>query len=115
LSLREAASAQTLKLSREGFWELRRANGRHELLAVHADRRESDLTPVPKGTLELWENLGQGQQKTTGPSGAVEQKQPVSLWWYFVLALFIVSFAESLFGSRYLVVEKQAMVRKEAA
>ena len=47
-------------MNREGFYEIHRANGRQELVAVHADRRESDLTPMPQETLDLWRNTGRG-------------------------------------------------------
>ena len=34
------------------------ANSRNELIAVHADRRESDLDVIPKETLALWQSTG---------------------------------------------------------
>ncbi len=116
LSLSEAATAQTFQLPREGFFELRRANGRHELIAVHADRRESDLSMIPKETLALWQNMGRGAEQNNGPGGAGNtHTAPYSLWWYFALVLLIVSLLESLFASRYLAAENEPMVRKEAA
>ena len=79
LSLKEAASAQAFRLNREGFLELRRANGRNELMAVHADRRESDLDVIPKETLALWQGTG----RAGGPGGpGAPAAQPYSLWWY---------------------------------
>jgi hypothetical protein len=116
LSLKDATTAQTFQLPREGFFELRRANGRHELVAVHADRRESDLSLIPKETQALWQNLGRGGDRNNGPGGPGSSRTaPYSLWWYFVLALLIVSLVESLFASRYLAAENKPMVRKEAA
>jgi hypothetical protein len=116
LSLKDATTAQTYQLPREGFFELRRANGRHELVAVHADRRESDLSLIPKETQALWQNLGRGGDQNNGPGGPGSAKTtPYSLWWYFVLALLIISLVESLFASRYLAAENKPMVRKEAA
>lgn len=116
LTLTESTSAQNFRLPREGFFEVRRANGRHELIAVHADRRESDLTVISKETLALWQNLGLGGEQQNGPGGpGTTRTAPWSLWWYFALALLIVSLLESLFASRYLVAENQPMVRKEAA
>ncbi len=116
LSLTESTSAQNFRLPREGFFEVRRANGRHELIAVHADRRESDLTVIPKETLALWQNMGMGGEQQSGPGGqGITRTAPWSLWWYFALALLIVSLLESLFASRYLIAENQPMVRKEAA
>jgi len=54
LSLKEAATSSTFQLSRAGFYELRLANGRQEVIGVNADRRESDLDIVPEDTLALW-------------------------------------------------------------
>jgi hypothetical protein len=114
LSLKEAATAQAYRLTREGFYEVRRGNGRNELIAVHADRRESDLDVIPKETLALWQSPG-GSGGSGGPSGDSREK-PYSLWWYFALALLVASIAESLFASRYMsVVEENPVVRKQAA
>jgi hypothetical protein len=114
LSLKEAASTQSFRLPREGFYELRRANGRHELIAAHADRRESDLDVVPKETLALWQGTGMTAPGAGGP--ADETQKPYSLWWYFALALLVASLAESFFASRYLSAEQQPVaVRKQAA
>lgn len=116
LSLKEAATAQAYRLTREGFYELRRANGRNELIAVHADRRESDLDVVPAETLALWQGTG-----TTGggpASGATDAgPKPYSLWWYFALILLGVAVLESFFASRYLSTEQEplAIPRKMAA
>ena len=43
LSLSEAAGDE-FDLTQAGFYEVQSASGRRSLLAVHADRRESDLT-----------------------------------------------------------------------
>jgi hypothetical protein len=58
LSLAESAKAFTFDLSREGFYEIQRSGSQRQLMAVHADRRESDLRKVPNDTLELWRNTG---------------------------------------------------------
>jgi hypothetical protein len=114
LSLKEAASAQAYRLTREGFYEVRRGNSRNELIAVHADRRESDLDIVPKETLALWQSAGTPGGAEGGPGDSGEK--PYSLWWYFALALLVASIAESLFASRYLAVtEDKPAVRKQAA
>ena len=101
----------------EGFYELRRTNGRQELLAVNADRRESDLDLIPAETLALWQNTGQ-----VGPGGqtageSAPDRKPATLWWYVVLMLLIVTLTESFIGSRYLnpAAREDTSVRKEAA
>jgi hypothetical protein len=110
LSLKEAASAQSYPLAREGFWELRRANGRHELVAVNADRRESDLSVIPQETLDLWAGnrgtTGQSENAATGETKQAEIR-PYSLWWWFMLAALIIAVAESVFAGRYLGVTRE--------
>jgi hypothetical protein len=104
LGLAESARAETFLLPREGFFEIRRANGRDELIAAHADRRESDLDIIPAETLALWQNTGSGQT-AAGAASPDSPERRESLWWYFALALFLLSLAESFFSSRYLAAE----------
>ena len=75
---------------------------------VHADRRESDLTPVPQETLDLWHNTGLGPGATGSTNAAGEnQARPWSLWRYALLLVLITAIIESLIASRYLSVEKE--------
>ena len=60
LSLEEATKAQNIQFTQAGFYDIRRPNGRNELVAVNADRRESDLTPAAPETLTLWQNTASG-------------------------------------------------------
>ena len=60
LSLEEATKAQNIQFTTAGFYDIRRPNGRNELVAVNADRHESDLTPVSPESLSLWQNTAQG-------------------------------------------------------
>jgi hypothetical protein len=115
MSLRDAASARAFQLPREGFFEIRRANGRNDLIAAHADRRESDLDVIPAETLALWQNTGQSPQ-TPGGTPASETESRRSLWRWFAAALLAVGLAESLFASRYLKEQQvEPMVRRAAA
>ena len=118
LSLQESASEQTYPLSRTGYYEVRLANGRHDLVAVNADRRESDLTPMPEDVLALWRGSAQSPQAAavpaaggaaqsagraraaagTAPSGTLRS----SLWWYAISLLLVLALVESLIGSGYL-------------
>jgi hypothetical protein len=101
LSLAEATKAVTLDLQREGFYEVQRADGRRMLMAAHADRRESDLTPVPGETLALWRNTG--SKEAEDRAGTVtRQTYPWSLWRYALLAVLVTAVVESVFASRYL-------------
>ena len=109
LSLKEAASTQSFQVNHEGFYEIHRANGRVEMVAVHTDRLESDLTPVPQETLELWRNTGRGPDTPVSQDGSAAQNQPRpwSLWRYALLLVLITAIIESVFASRYLSVEKE--------
>jgi hypothetical protein len=107
LSLKDATTAQNFQVTREGFYDIHRANGREELVAVHADRRESDLTPIPQETLELWKNTGRGPDTPGSDPGAPAQARPWSLWRYALLLVLITAIIESVLASRYLSVEKE--------
>jgi len=108
LSLKDATTTQTFQVTREGFYDIHRANGREELVAVHADRRESDLTPIPQETLDLWKNTGRGPDTPAGDGSVAEtQPRPWSLWRYALLLVLITAIIESVLASRYLSVEKE--------
>jgi hypothetical protein len=109
LSLKESTSAQTYQLTSAGFYELQLANGRHDVIGVNPDRRESNLEVIPDDTLALWRgNSGTGtaQQAAAGGS-AQEQTQPYRLWWYIMLLVFAAAIAESLLADRYLGTQQQ--------
>jgi hypothetical protein len=106
LDLSGTSKALGFGLAQEGFYEVRRGNGRRELVAVNADRRESDLDLIPKETLSLWENTGEGAAAAAGSAG-VESK-PRSLGWYVLLIVFVLAVAESLVAGGYLAIKKEA-------
>jgi hypothetical protein len=108
LSLDEATKAQNIQFTAAGFYDIRRPNGRNELVAVNADRRESDLTPVPQESLTLWQNTATGTGASEGALAAEENK-PVSLWWYVMIAVLLLAVAESLLGNQHLAVDKEAV------
>ena len=108
-SLEESAKAQNIQLARTGFYEVHRQNRRDELVAVNADRRESDLSAVPAETVSLWENTGNARAGgSTATAPGEEGTKPVSLWWYVMLALVALAVAESVLGNRHLGVDKEA-------
>ena len=105
--LREATTAQNVQFTMAGFYDIRRPNGRNELVAVNSDRRESDLTPAPPDTLKLWQNTA--SETANGETAQTnEQQKPISLWWYVMLAALALAVAESLLGNRHLSVDKEA-------
>jgi uncharacterized membrane protein len=103
--LRDAATAQNVQFSMAGFYDIRRPNGRNELVAVNSDRRESDLRPATMEDLKLWENTANGTSGAAS-SSTIEQK-PISLWWYVMLAALALAVAESVLGNRHLSVDKE--------
>lgn len=108
LSLKQAASERTFQLTRAGFYEIKLANGRREVVGVNPDRRESNLETVPADTLALWRgNSGAGEQQAAARQAATEHTQPYSLWWYIMLLVFAAAIAESLLADRYLGAQKQ--------
>ena len=108
LSLREATAAQSFQLTRAGFYQLRLANGREDLVGVNADRRESDLDVIPKDMLALWTgDTGNLPQDTSSGTLVQDQKKPYSLWWYAMLLLLIAAIAESLLSSQYLTMSRE--------
>ena len=107
LSLDEATKAQNIQFTQAGFYDIRRPNGRNELVAVNADRHESDLTPAAQETLTLWQNTANGPSGDTGGAAQNEHK-PLSLWWYVMLAVLALALAESLLGNQHLSVDKEA-------
>jgi Aerotolerance regulator N-terminal/von Willebrand factor type A domain len=103
LSLQEAVSLQSYSLTRAGFYEIRLANGRRDLVAVNPDRRESDLAPIPDDVLALWRGSNPAPPGVTaaGVSSPPDRMQR-SLWWYAMLCVLVAALAESAIGSRYL-------------
>jgi hypothetical protein len=109
LTLAESTKVETYRPDREGYYEFRRANGRHETVAVNADRRESDLQIVPKETLDLWPggNAAEANGASGKPGMEDQQPKPWSFWWYVMLAVTMAVVAESIFASRYLGVQRE--------
>jgi hypothetical protein len=106
LSLQEATQAQNIQFTSAGFYEIRRPNRADELVAVNADRHESDLAPAPAETLALWQNTAQGSPE--GGAAAAGERKPLSLWWYVMLVVLALAVSESLLGNRHLSVDKEA-------
>jgi hypothetical protein len=109
LSLKDSTSAQTYQLTSAGFYELKLANDRHDVIGVNPDRRESNLEVIPEETLALWRgNAGAGESaQGAAGSAAEEQTQPYRLWWYIMLLVLAAAIAESLLADRYLGTQQQ--------
>ena len=103
LSLEEAVKARNFAVDREGFFEIKTAGGRRSLVAAHADRRESDLSPIPQETLDLWKGTGSTDPPGPGGVGAADAAdKPWGLWPYILLLLLGVAVAESVVANGYL-------------
>jgi len=110
LSLQEEATAQSFKLTRAGFYQIRFANGRDALIAVNPDRRESGLDLIPEDVLKLWSGSGGANANATQTAGATapeEKKSPYSVWWWFMLLILIAVVTESIVASRYLGTQRE--------
>ena len=104
LSLEQAASAPSVPLTKEGFYEVKTAAGRRLLVATHADRRESDLTVMEQETQDLWSSTGTAPEvgKEVAKAGLSADSTPWSLAPYILVLLLLVALAESVVANRYL-------------
>ncbi len=114
LTLQEATTAESYPLKSSGFYEVRLANGRRDLIAVNPDRRESNLAPVPDDDLALWRgsstgNAAAGQQAAAAPANESEPAKPRSLWWYAMFLVLLAVLAESIVASRYLATPQEEL------
>jgi hypothetical protein len=110
LSLEEASTAESYQLTSSGFYDVRLANGRRDLVAVNPDRRESNLEIVPDDDLALWRgNSGAGSQQVQAAAtgSQSEPAKPRSLWWYAMALVLLAAIAESVVAGRYLAVQRE--------
>jgi Aerotolerance regulator N-terminal/von Willebrand factor type A domain len=112
LSIQQAASAQSIQLTEAGFYQLRLANGRQDVVGVNADRRESDLAPMADDVMSLWTGKSPSATQSAASGGlaaddSVPEKTPQSIAWYVLLALAAVALAESVLASRYLGTQRE--------
>jgi hypothetical protein len=103
MSLSESAKASTFQFPTQGYYDIRRANGREEMAAVNPDRRESDFTQLNPDTLNLWKNTGVGTFSGTAASAAGNKnEEPSELWWWVVALLALMAIAETIVGNRHI-------------
>jgi Aerotolerance regulator N-terminal/von Willebrand factor type A domain len=113
LSLKEATSAQTYQVTQAGFYELRLADGRQDVIGVNPDRRESDLDVLAPDVLSLWagknaaEPGNPGEAEATASSPPEDKSKPYGLWWYVMLLALAAALAESWVASRYLGIRRE--------
>jgi aerotolerance regulator-like protein/VWA domain-containing protein len=103
LSLTEAATTQALRLGKAGFYRVRLANGREDVVGVNPDRRESNLDVVPGETLALWRKSPKAPEPAVLAAGVARPEyEPVNVWWYIMLLALTAALAESWLAGRYL-------------
>ena len=103
LSLKEAATAQSFRLTRAGFYQLRLANGRQEVVGVNPDRRESNLDVIPDDVQALWRGSPHQPERASSSGGQAPQpEEPYGLWWYIMMLALAAALSESWLASRYL-------------
>jgi hypothetical protein len=108
LSLAEEATAQTVKLTSAGFYQVRFASGRDALIAVNPDPKESGLELIPDDVLKLWNGNAAGETAPAGSAGAVEAtRNAYGLWWWVMLVILAAALAECLVASRYLGTQRE--------
>jgi hypothetical protein len=107
IPLGEATRIMTFNPASEGFYDVHPASGKNLLVAVHADRRESNLTEIPAETLILWRNTSRNAPVAT-EAGSVAQV-PFSLWRYILVLVLMAAVVESIFAARYLSEQRQAI------
>lgn len=97
LGFAESARGAAVELERTGFWRVMRGGGRDRMIAVNADRRESDLAPVPEETLRMWPAAAAAAGQ--GGTGAPPEK-PLALW--ILAAALAAAVVEAVLASYYL-------------
>jgi Aerotolerance regulator N-terminal/von Willebrand factor type A domain len=104
LTLGEAASAQSFRLTEAGYYQLRLANGRQDEVGVNPDPKESNLDVISADVLALWQGNkgGQSQQVASASGTPSPGKTPETFWWYVMLLVLIAAVAESAVASGYL-------------
>jgi hypothetical protein len=108
LSLSEARTAQTFRLSRAGYYQVRFANGRDAVIGVNPDRRESDLEPLPKDVQQLWSgNSGNGASQDGSVVAGQEKYHSASLWFYVMLLALAAAIAEMAVASGYMGTQRE--------
>jgi len=108
LTLKEAASAQSIQLTEAGYYQLRLANGRQNLVGVNPDPKESNLDVIPADVMALWQGKStSGSKDASAPGAPAVRKTPEFLWWYVMLLLFAAAATESVLASRYLGIQRE--------
>jgi Aerotolerance regulator N-terminal/von Willebrand factor type A domain len=108
LSLAEARSAQSVRLERAGYYQIRFADGRDAVVGVNPDRRESDLEPMADDVLALWSGSSTNRGVERAPAAGVETNfQRARLWWYVMLLALAAAVFETALASGYMGTQRE--------
>jgi len=101
LTLEDTHRTQNVELDQTGFYEVY-TPGRHQLIAVNPDPRESETDTINADMMGRWRDTGKSQSATV--SDTVSGIEPVTreLWHGLLLLLVLIVLAESILGNRYL-------------
>jgi hypothetical protein len=100
-SLAGTRQARSVKLSQLGFYEVY-TPGQEALIAVNADPRESDLTPMSPEALERWRVAAQAVQHASDSASVTGMPAPLPLWRWLLPLFAAFVLIESLIGNYYL-------------
>ena len=110
LSLNDTAGATRVLATQPGFYEVR-GGGRVEWLAVNADGRESDLTPLPPEAVQRWQALQQAPSgkgsPNTAPGAVTTEPKLLPLWFWLLLGAIVLAFLEPLVANYHLHVQRE--------
>lgn len=109
LSLDEAKNISAFQLTRTGFYQIHLPDGKDSVIGVNPDPKESDLTPIPPQMLDLWSGSNTSAPKEEVAASSTIKSQDTSLWWYVMLAAFVVALAEIFLSNRYLGIRQEEL------
>jgi hypothetical protein len=109
LSLTEAATARSFRLTEAGFYQVRMSDRRQDVIGVNPDRRASNLEVLPAEAQALWRGgtpaAPQASPAAVPAAPAENVKKAFSLWWYVMILVLAAALLESWLASRYLSVQ----------
>ncbi|MDR2213523.1 MAG: BatA and WFA domain-containing protein [Pseudomonadales bacterium] len=107
LSLQDTTRAQDVLLNKTGYYQVFTPGG-EVLVAVNADPRESDPTPMNAQALQNWQSsvnsaaVNASTTQVVDPLSREAEPDAIEIWRIFLILLAIGVLAESLLGNRYL-------------
>ncbi|HWK53553.1 MAG TPA: hypothetical protein VNR18_04215, partial [Hyphomicrobiales bacterium] len=107
LSLQDTTRSQDVPLNKTGYYQVYTPGG-EVLVAVNADPRESDPSPMSEQALQNWQSSVSGTAANANTTLVVDplsreaEPDAIEIWRIFLILLVLLALAESLLGNRYL-------------